>query len=337
MTGNLASLRIAAALALAAAVLPRPARAATPGAPGTASPAAPRVAELLKSGEARYGAGDFAAALADFEAADARPPTAEAARSIGLCQDKLGRYQAAAAAYHRFLAHPPPKLVDEVGVLVARLHEIEQMPGKVLLVASPPGASLTIDGRPEKQKTPYEALLAPGKHIVRASAPEHEALEREVDIAFASTQEVTLTLTAAPAPPQPVVAAPAPAPPPPQIIVPKAPPPPAVTRRTVAFAAAGVAVVGAGLATTFGVLALHNKSSFQSSPTLTSSDNGNNDAAYADGAIALSVAAGVTSLVLFLTDESSTTAEPPRTRPAKLSGAPFLTPHGAGAGALVRF
>jgi hypothetical protein len=106
----------------------------------------------------------------------------------------------------------------------------------------------------------------------------------------------------------------------------------------VAFAVAGVAVVGAGLATTFGVLALHNKSLYQTQPTLSNSDHGNDDAAYADGAIALAVAAGVTSLVLLLTDDSApSVARAPAPHAASVTASPFVTPHGGGAGALLRF
>ena len=126
-------------------------------------------------------------------------------------------------------------------------------------------------------------------------------------------------------PPEPAL--PAPPPPPP-------PAPAAVKRSTVALWAAGVAVVGAGVATTFGILALQNKSAYERNPTYSNVDNGTNDAAYADGGIALAVAAGITSLVLFLTSDASPDA---RGRSAGISASPVLTAHGAGAGAILRF
>jgi hypothetical protein len=115
---------------------------------------------------------------------------------------------------------------------------------------------------------------------------------------------------------------------------------PFVTRRTVGLVAAGVALAGAGVGAVFGVLALQNKSDYADNPTYYKSDRGNNDAAYADGAIALAVAAGVTSLVLFLTSDTSNTdlaAGIPHERSASFSTSPFVTAHGGGAGALVRF
>jgi len=102
-----------------------------------------------------------------------------------------------------------------------------------------------------------------------------------------------------------------------------------------------MAVVGAGAATTFGILALQNKNEYQIHPTFSNSDNGNNFAAYADGAIALAVAAGFTSLVLFLTNDPSHDAGPAassgKSPSATLSTSPFVTPHGGGAGAILRF
>ena len=111
-------------------------------------------------------------------------------------------------------------------------------------------------------------------------------------------------------------------------------------RSTVALAAAGIAVAAAGGATAFGVLALQNKSDYAKTPTYANTDRGNNDAAYADGCIALAVAAGVTSLVLFLTDHPVPDAEAPpagKKTSATFSVSPVVTPHGGGAGALLRF
>jgi hypothetical protein len=140
--------------------------------------------------------------------------------------------------------------------------------------------------------------------------------------ALPSCLVLVLALTAAPSvafadPPSPAA-------------IPAAPATP--TRTTVALVSAGIAVAAATTATVFGVLALQNKNDFQSSATYARADDGNNDAAYADGAVALAVAAGVTSLVLFLTHDGGTPAAP-----GALSASPFVTAHGGGAGAVLRF
>jgi PEGA domain len=323
------------------------ASAAPPKAAPVADARPKTTAELLKSGEAKYGAADYAGALADFEAADARQATPESARFIGLCEDKLGHFHPAVRAYERFLAAPPAKLAGEVGSIVKRVDELKAMPAKVHIETVPAGATVTVDGALQMQASPLDVTLTPGRHLVHVAAPEHDALEREVDVSFASTQSVAMELTAAPPTPPSAVAPPvafapavpemSPLPPPPSPAEPKA------TRRTVALAAAGVAVAGVGVATVFGILALDNKNSYRKSPTYSNSDNGNNDAAYSDGGIALAIAAGVTSLVLFLTNDSKAclddcaSSSAPKKPSAAFSASPFVTPHGAGAGAVVRF
>jgi hypothetical protein len=126
----------------------------------------------------------------------------------------------------------------------------------------------------------------------------------------------------------------------PETPAPPAPPspPPGPSRATVTLGAAGVAIAGAIGATVFGVLALQNKSDYEKTPTYSNTDNGNNFAAYSDGCIALAVAAGITSLVLYLTNPSS--ADPvgaPSTHAAALAPAPLVTARAAGAGAILRF
>lgn len=115
---------------------------------------------------------------------------------------------------------------------------------------------------------------------------------------------------------------------------------PNVTRGTVALVAAGIAVVGAGVGTVFGVLALENKAAYRKHPTYANSDDGDADAAYADGAMALALAAGVTSLVLYLTRDTVPDEDPPpvipKPRPT-ISASPLVTRHEVGGGVLVRF
>jgi len=104
----------------------------------------------------------------------------------------------------------------------------------------------------------------------------------------------------------------------------------------VAWGAAGVAVAGAIGAGVFGALALQNKNSYEQAATVANARNGNDFAAYTDGCIFLAAAAGITSIVLFLT------APPPATdvaaKPAaRLSAAPVVGPHGGGMSAVLHF
>ena len=117
---------------------------------------------------------------------------------------------------------------------------------------------------------------------------------------------------------------------------PSPPPQPGVSRQTAAWGATGIALAGAAGATVFGVLALQNKSSYERGPTYANTDDANNFAAYADGCIALAAAAGLTSLVLFLTSPPADTAAP-RHSTLALAATPVVTAHGGGVGAVLSF
>jgi hypothetical protein len=166
-----------------------------------------------------------------------------------------------------------------------------------------------------------------------------QSLAAPPEPAASSTTEAAPPTTPTVAAPQSSVVPPSEPPVPPVVLVP--PSEPFVRLRTVALYAAGIAVAGASAATVFGVLALQNKRDYEKSPTYSNSDKGNNDAAYADGAVALAVAAGVTSLVLFLTSDATSPQDPtavaPRAHPTGISASPFVIAHGGGAGALLRF
>jgi len=161
---------------------------------------------------------------------------------------------------------------------------------------------------------------------VSAAAPAHADPEAQASPASAVIPAPEAPATSPRAPPPVAPPAPAPAPP--------------VARGTVSLAAAGVALAGAATAVSFGILALQNKNDFEKNATYASADRGNNDAAYADGAIALAVCAGVTSLVLWLTRDAATggpVASPQARPPANVSASFVVTSHGGGAGALLHF
>jgi hypothetical protein len=92
-------------------------------------------------------------------------------------------------------------------------------------------------------------------------------------------------------------------------------------------------------------MALQDKSDFDKAPTSSKADDGENHALIADMAFGVAVTLGVTSAVLFFSGGSSggsaNAAAPPtvaKKAPAKnFSVAPIVTPHGGGAGAMVRF
>jgi hypothetical protein len=150
-----------------------------------------------------------------------------------------------------------------------------------------------------------------------------------------------VSASAPPPPPLPVAVVPPltepVAPPPP-------PPPPEPRSKLPAYITGGLAIVSTGVGVVFGVLALNDKSNFDKNPTSSTADSGENHALICDMALGVAVTLGVTSAVLFLTNDDSAAAAPPpkaaaapKPRSLIFSAAPIVTPHGGGAGAVLRF
>jgi hypothetical protein len=107
----------------------------------------------------------------------------------------------------------------------------------------------------------------------------------------------------------------------------------------------GIAVVAAGVGTAFGIVTLNDKSSYNTTPTTNTADNGDTHALITDMAFGVALTFGVTSAVLFLTkDEPTPGAAPAKTSKADprkpsitLTPTPIVGPHEGGAGLLLRF
>lgn len=316
----------------------------------TAKPADPKA--LAASGEKKLKAADYAGALTDFEAANAAKPAPELERFIGLSHDNLGRFPHAVAAYERFLANVPAKMKEQGEETKKRVEAIKAMPGTVHVETTPPGAQVLVDAAanpnaaPEPAPTPTDVALKPGKHSLRLTAEGYDPLEREIDVVFGTKQELKAELVKKaepppPPPPPPVVAEPpVPAPPPP-------PPPPEPRSKVPAYVTGAVAIVAAGVGTGFGFKALSQSSDFDKNPTTKKADDGENNALVADMMFGIAITFGVTSAVLFFSNDAPQSAKnAPATSEPKVAKAPpkltitpmpYVTPSGGGAGALLRF
>ncbi|MDB4934946.1 MAG: Fe-S oxidoreductase, partial [Labilithrix sp.] len=334
------------------------AKPAAPAAPAAgaapAKPADPRA--LMASGEKKFKAGDFAGALSDFEAANTAKASPEADRFIGLSQDNLGHFPEAVVAYERFLANVPAKMKEQGDETKKRVEAIKAMPGKVHVETTPAGAQVIVDAAaanpnapPATHPTPADLDLAAGHHTLRITAEGFAPADKEIDVTFASKQDVRIELVKSeppPPPPPPVVAeAPPPAAPPP-------PPPPEPRSKVPAYVTGAVAIVATGVGIGFGVKALSQSSDFDKNPTTKKADDGENNALVADMMFGIAITFGVTSAVLFLSNDAPATAKadpkntvraaqaaPVKKAPAKITvtPAPYVTPTGGGASALVRF
>jgi hypothetical protein len=328
----------------AAAPATKPAaKPAAPAAKPAAAPAKTDAKGLFASGEKKFKAGDYAGALADFEASNAAKPSPEADRYIGLCQDNLGGYQDAVAAYERFLANVPPKMKDQAEEATKRVEAIKAMPAHIHVETVPAGATVTLDGQTAIGQTPTETDVSPGKHAIKLTAEGYEPVDQEIEVSYASKQEIQVELKKSepPPPPPPPVVAEAPPPPP----TPPPPPPPEPRSKVPAYVTGAVAIVAAGVGTGFGLKALSQSSDFKNTPTTQLADDGENNALVADMMFGIAITFGVTSAVLFLSSDTPQNAKastPVRAAAAPkkkitVTPTPYVTPSGGGAGALVRF
>jgi hypothetical protein len=340
MTGALACLQAPSAWAQAG------------GAGAGAKPAAANKGDLAAAkkhygeGEKKYKAGDFAGAEVEFKAANdikAAPPTE---RYIGLCEDNQGHLQTAVDWYDKFLSHVPDKMADKGDEIRKREAEIKALPGKVHIDSTPPGASITIDDKPQSAPTPTDVDLAPGQHTIKLTETGRLPSTKTVDVAYASTQAVSVSLDPEPpaAPPPPPVAAT-----PPPEAAPPPPPPPEPRSKVPAYVTGGLAIVAAGVGTVFGIMTLSDKSDFDKNPTTQTADNGDTHALITDMAFGVALTFGVTSAVLFLTKDEPPAASSaaPKAVTAKaqtdkkshvtLTPTPMVGAHSGGAGLTVRF
>jgi hypothetical protein len=299
------------------------------------------------SGEKKFKDGDYAGALADFQAADSVKETPQAARYIGLCQDNLQHFAEAVVAYDRFLANVPAKLAVQGDEIRKRVEVIKAMPAKVHVDSDPKAATISLDGKAQPLPTPADLDVPAGHHTIKLTADGREDATRDIDATFASKQDVMLTLPSK-APPPVVPVAVVPATPAPETPVDTTPAQP--RSKLPAWITGGLAVAAAGVGTAFGVLALGDKSDYDKSPTAGKADDGENHALIADMAFGVAVTLGVTSAVLFLSNDDAppaNAASAPRPSIAsvraqrspafRITPTPIITPHGGGAGALVRF
>ena len=95
-------------------------------------------------------------------------------------------------------------------------------------------------------------------------------------------------------------------------------------------------VTGAALitGTIFGIMALSDSSKFKDTPTAELADSGENKALVADLCFGLALTFGITTAVLFLSKEDDSSDKP---KTAKFIPMPYITPHGGGAAASLRF
>jgi hypothetical protein len=293
--------------------------------------------KAFDAGQKAYEAGDYAAAYASFKAANELVPSPDAEFWSAMSLAKDGKTNEAIEALDRFLNNPESSKVGEANLALAKnmVEELRaKLVGELKLTTEPAGASVTVDGVAQTDPTPLTLKLAPGPHKVSVQAPGHKPEELEIEISAGQSVERTLTLAAEP-PPQPVAP-----PPPPVEKAPALPPPEPEKKRSKvpAYVTLGIAGVGVGLGTLFGIQALGAESDFEDNPTDENADRVERNALFSDIAFGIAITVGITGVVLLTTtDEPEPTARRPLPNKARLNVAPYVGRNGGGAAARVSF
>ncbi len=175
--------RRARSYALVATFLLAPSAASGAETPGSAPTATARAKPHFDNGVSLYQDGNFAGALAEFEAAYRIKPGASSLQNVALCQKALFRYGEAAVTLQTLLAQHGSEL-DGAGraKVQTAIDELLSLVGSIRLVVTPPDARVTIDGRLIEAKDGM-AQLNVGEHHIVAEAPGFARASRAVRIA----------------------------------------------------------------------------------------------------------------------------------------------------------
>lgn len=163
---------------------------------GTAGAPAAEAAQRFDRGLARFQAGDYGAALAEFERAYALAPHPTVLLNIALVQGRLDRPVEALAALETLLAAGSPPALTPEQLALARTTRAQQAErvGELRLSSNVP-AVIEIDGV-EVARTPKDAAVRvkAGSRSLAAFSPGHLPVRRQITVAGATTVPVALTL-----------------------------------------------------------------------------------------------------------------------------------------------
>jgi hypothetical protein len=139
-----------------------------------------------------YDAGDYKAALVQFERVYTLSKNPRVLFNVGVCWKNLTHYALAIRAWERELASRDELGKAEVSKVEAAIQAVRPFVSTVEVQANEPGATLSIDGN-DVGKTPFiePVPIDVGRRQVRLVKPDFIAIERSVEV----VQGLPLTLT----------------------------------------------------------------------------------------------------------------------------------------------
>jgi tetratricopeptide (TPR) repeat protein len=290
-------------------------------APGPEATARARKAYAL--GQELFRKGDFTAALSSFEQAYQAVPNPVVLLSIAECQVRQGSYEAAVASLDRYLTERPQ--APDRAQVEAQIGKLREKPAFVTVESTPPGAAIFVDDVDTGKKSPADLELKPGTHAIELRVEGFKPDRRDVTLPIGGRETLSIVLDLDRPPPPTPVAEPTPPP------APTEEQDSAATRKAI-WVATGLAAAGLVTGGVLGGLALKSKKDFDDAPSEAKADKGERLALFADVGFGVAVAAGVTALVLALTDSKKTESET-----ARVQLAPALSRDAAGAVGIVAF
>lgn len=124
---------------------------------------------LLSEGSALYKKGDYASALAKFEAAYAAYPSPKLWFNIGQANRDLGRPVEAVDAFEKFLTLAADASPDTNEAARSSVTELRKELGQLRIECETPDAEISIDGKSVgRTPLPKAILVTPGRHQVTA-------------------------------------------------------------------------------------------------------------------------------------------------------------------------
>lgn len=303
--------------------------------------------EEYSAGEKAYKSGDYSGAYDHFKKAAELIPNVHAKYWMAMAQsygaDKAAAYDALIAIFE---APDKSKLGDDkLDAANGRLEELKKTPASLKVTSTPPGATVSVDGAAKPGETPATVSVTAGAHHITVMKPGYELFEADVTAKPGQDLDQTVELKAksadsvlGPGAAGAGAAATTAAPPPKETAPPPAPPPKEERSKLPAYITLGVGVVGAGVGTVFGIMALSAKSDFDKNPTSDNADKAERNALIADMSFGVALTLGITGIVLLTAggDEPSEVSSkrtlhlPAR---ARLDVAPILTHTTQGAAA----
>lgn len=193
---------------------------------------------LLKEGNGLLDKGDYAGALARYQAAHKLFPSPKLLLNIGTALRQLGRNAEAAETYQQFMDNPAADAAYKSEV-AGILRTLDQTLATLTIEVDPPDARLLVDGK----SYPYahSALVLRverGHHAIAADKPGFGTAVASATVAAREHRTISLHLTATPTPAMTALPTASPAP------APALTEPPPVARHRIATWAVGGAGVG---------------------------------------------------------------------------------------------